>query len=779
MAAANTRDVFGRTALFRAAQLGEGVEMITALLIAGADVDAADASGATPLHAAAASGDRDAVCALLEAGASVTATTRAGATPRVAAANDAVRSLLTAASAGSLVPVTFSWKSGGVVVYVSGSFCSWGQGALLRLTPGEGHQVSLHLPRKLFPIQYKYFVDGRWFVDDSMPTVLDTAGNLNNVVNLLGDTASHTTAVASSASSTSTPHHSREDDLVRSFVARAAASKLSTTPSKAAPSTGVSDTPPKMSGASASSGSKLPSKAAPSVSASVTISDAATSTSAAVAPAFHIADSILFAPPTAVAAPAALLASSSPPADAPRVPTSSADADIEPEKGSVARLAIALSKLYSSKDDVAKASVAETTAAKHIGNVKGLWQALVVKYGESTVKTFRDWFDGVEESAPPAPQKAASVAEMTFNATNVTDNDDVDEGDCDDDDEDDEEDEDDDSDLDEEEDEEDNVAAPAAAVKSRSLAETAELLSGGPGAWKCPTCLAPNKSSRVTCACCDTPNPASPPEVKAPPPGPNAASMFSGTIAAPLPALQPATAAGFLFGAPVPAPNAKAAPTSPTAAPGPFSPTAPVHSPAPGLFGGATEKAGSLFGAPAAAGIFAAAAPTRLVFGAPAAAPLKFGAAAPMALFGATAQAPTQGLFGQLPSPSPTGPGGAVLVAYPVGPPAFGNAAQGGSGSFGAAALGGGSIFGAAAQGGGGIFGAAAQGGGPVFGAAAQGGGPVFGAAAQAGGAVFGGGALLPNAPANGQKGGALFGAAFGMIDAANAAFPSPSQPKK
>ena len=58
---------------------------IRTLLAAGADVDAADASGFTPLHVAAAQGHADAVKALLAAGAYPEAETEGGVTPLHAA----------------------------------------------------------------------------------------------------------------------------------------------------------------------------------------------------------------------------------------------------------------------------------------------------------------------------------------------------------------------------------------------------------------------------------------------------------------------------------------------------------------------------------------------------------------------------------------------------------------------------------------------------------------------------------------------------------------------
>ena len=68
-----------------------------ALLEAGADVDAADRRGVTPLHYAAALGRRDAVHQLLARGANTMATDEAGATPlerAVAAGHDGIARIL-------------------------------------------------------------------------------------------------------------------------------------------------------------------------------------------------------------------------------------------------------------------------------------------------------------------------------------------------------------------------------------------------------------------------------------------------------------------------------------------------------------------------------------------------------------------------------------------------------------------------------------------------------------------------------------------------------------
>jgi len=65
----------------RRAAVAGSVEAVGLLLNAGASVDAADASGETPLHKAAANGDAEVCERLLEAGAALEARSRAGETP--------------------------------------------------------------------------------------------------------------------------------------------------------------------------------------------------------------------------------------------------------------------------------------------------------------------------------------------------------------------------------------------------------------------------------------------------------------------------------------------------------------------------------------------------------------------------------------------------------------------------------------------------------------------------------------------------------------------------
>ena len=76
----HTRNVLGETPLHVAATRGD-VEMIAALLDAGADIQVPGEYRYTPLHAAAGQGHADAVRLLLARGASTTATTDDGITP--------------------------------------------------------------------------------------------------------------------------------------------------------------------------------------------------------------------------------------------------------------------------------------------------------------------------------------------------------------------------------------------------------------------------------------------------------------------------------------------------------------------------------------------------------------------------------------------------------------------------------------------------------------------------------------------------------------------------
>lgn len=80
----NARDESGRTPLHWAARIGAS-ESVGALLAAGADVHALDAAGRTPLFDAAACGEPRLIATLVDAGANVDAATSLGVTPLMAA----------------------------------------------------------------------------------------------------------------------------------------------------------------------------------------------------------------------------------------------------------------------------------------------------------------------------------------------------------------------------------------------------------------------------------------------------------------------------------------------------------------------------------------------------------------------------------------------------------------------------------------------------------------------------------------------------------------------
>jgi ankyrin repeat protein len=87
----NARQKYGVTPLHIAASYGTPSH-IAALLSAGAEVDARTQAGKTPLHIAAAIGTPDNIAALLEAGASGSAKDKSGKTPfDLAQSNDSSR----------------------------------------------------------------------------------------------------------------------------------------------------------------------------------------------------------------------------------------------------------------------------------------------------------------------------------------------------------------------------------------------------------------------------------------------------------------------------------------------------------------------------------------------------------------------------------------------------------------------------------------------------------------------------------------------------------------
>lgn len=78
------------------------------------------------------------------------------------------------------IPTPFSWRFGGNMLYVTGSFSNWKQWFMLNKLPnGEFHLV-LDLPKGVY--QYKFIVDGNWVCSQDFPQTDDGSGNVNNVV---------------------------------------------------------------------------------------------------------------------------------------------------------------------------------------------------------------------------------------------------------------------------------------------------------------------------------------------------------------------------------------------------------------------------------------------------------------------------------------------------------------------------------------------------------------------------------------------------------------------
>lgn len=78
------------------------------------------------------------------------------------------------------VPTLFEWNDGGDSVFVTGSFCGWGQKIPLTETAKETYKVILNLPKGIY--QYKYIVDGQWMYNPHLPTFNDGLGNINNYI---------------------------------------------------------------------------------------------------------------------------------------------------------------------------------------------------------------------------------------------------------------------------------------------------------------------------------------------------------------------------------------------------------------------------------------------------------------------------------------------------------------------------------------------------------------------------------------------------------------------
>lgn len=82
----------------------------------------------------------------------------------------------------SALPTVFRWECGGAAkVYVSGSFDKWAKKIPLIKSHGDFSTI-IELPEGEH--QYKFYVDGEWQVDPSLPTCTSPAGTVNNVINV-------------------------------------------------------------------------------------------------------------------------------------------------------------------------------------------------------------------------------------------------------------------------------------------------------------------------------------------------------------------------------------------------------------------------------------------------------------------------------------------------------------------------------------------------------------------------------------------------------------------
>ena len=75
------------------------------------------------------------------------------------------------------VPVIFRWDEGGNNVYVTGSFCNWGQFFLMKKNSEGVYELKLDLPKCRF--EYKFKVDGEWKCNKKYPTCINES-NENN-----------------------------------------------------------------------------------------------------------------------------------------------------------------------------------------------------------------------------------------------------------------------------------------------------------------------------------------------------------------------------------------------------------------------------------------------------------------------------------------------------------------------------------------------------------------------------------------------------------------------
>jgi hypothetical protein len=77
------------------------------------------------------------------------------------------------------ISTKFEWRDGGNTVFLTGSFCNWGQQLLMNLNNNK-FETFLDLPKGIY--EYKFIVDGKWRFSKHFPTCNDGKGNINNII---------------------------------------------------------------------------------------------------------------------------------------------------------------------------------------------------------------------------------------------------------------------------------------------------------------------------------------------------------------------------------------------------------------------------------------------------------------------------------------------------------------------------------------------------------------------------------------------------------------------
>lgn len=76
---------------------------------------------------------------------------------------------------------TFIWKEGGNEAKITGSFSDWKKQYPMEKDPNDNiFKISIPLNNEIY--QYKFIVDGEWKCSSDEPTVLDSQGNRNNIL---------------------------------------------------------------------------------------------------------------------------------------------------------------------------------------------------------------------------------------------------------------------------------------------------------------------------------------------------------------------------------------------------------------------------------------------------------------------------------------------------------------------------------------------------------------------------------------------------------------------